>query len=296
MIEVKSLWAGYDSTPVLRDVSLRVDDGEMLAVIGANGAGKTTLLRTISGVLPARSGSIRVDDRDFTKVRAWESVRSGVCHVPEGRHVFPGLTVEDNLRLGAYIHRRDAGLVRRRLDEALEVVPALASRLLIKAGALSGGQQQMLAIGRALMSGSKHLLMDEPSLGLAPLVMSVVFDTIQRLRNIGRTIILVEQNGRMALEIADHGVVLTNGNVVMSGPASTVAADPEIENLYLGGGGARLSATACANLCQKLGAALSPGDRAAPRREPSAAPHRSIHEPSVPQTGPSDGGVPEHAR
>lgn len=257
MIEVKSLWAGYDSTPVLRDVSLRVDDGEMLAVIGANGAGKTTLLRTISGVLSARSGSILVDGRDFTRVRSWESVRMGVCHVPEGRHVFPGLTVEDNLRLGAYIHRRDSGLVRRRLAEALEVVPALGSRLSTKAGALSGGQQQMLAIGRALMSGSKHLLMDEPSLGLAPTVMSVVFETIQGLRNVGRTIILVEQNGRMALEIADRGMVLTNGKVVMSGPASTVAADPEVENLYLGGGGGRLSATASANLCQKLGAALS---------------------------------------
>ena len=236
MIEVGSLYAGYGSVPVLHDVSLSVADGEILAVIGANGAGKTTLLRSISGIVRPRSGTIVMDGQDLTRMRASEGVRAGICHVPEGRHVFPDLSVEDNLRLGAYIHRRDSASTRRRMDEALNIVPQLASRLSDRAGALSGGQQQMLAIGRALMSGCKHLLMDEPSLGLSPSVTAAVFDTVRALRGAGRTIILVEQNGRMALEVADQGVVLANGTVAMSGAAAAVAADPEVAALYLGTG------------------------------------------------------------
>lgn len=236
MLEVEGLCAGYGSIQVLHNVVIQIQSGEIVTVLGANGAGKSTLLKTISGVLLPMRGRVLLDGQDISGQPPNQVVRLGMCHVPEGKQMFQSLTVVENLRLGAYCHR--SGQDRQRTEEDLEKVfalfPHLAERKSQKAGTLSGGEQQMLAIGRGLMGRPKLLLLDEPSLGLAPLLIEAIFRAIQDLRQRGITILLVEQNVRVALEIADRGYVLQNGHIALEGISSTLLADEMVKSAYLG--------------------------------------------------------------
>ncbi len=233
LLEVRDLVAGYDGVPVLHDVSLSVAPGAIVAVIGANGAGKTTLLRAISGVVRLSGGAVRLDGSDLAGRSAHAIVRLGVAHVPEGRHVFARLTVEQNLRLGAYAVRDHA-----RIDEARravhELFPVLRERAGQRAGTLSGGEQQMLAIGRALMSRPRLLLLDEPTLGIAPLFVSRLFDAVRRLPSLGTAVLLVEQNVREALELAFEAYVLQTGRVVLRGAGTELLGSELVRRAYLG--------------------------------------------------------------
>ncbi|HEX9375874.1 MAG TPA: ABC transporter ATP-binding protein [Actinomycetota bacterium] len=234
MLAVESLTAAYGSVKALSDASLTVADGSITAVLGANGAGKTTLLRTISGLVRPASGSVVHDGRQLCGRRAEDIARGGIAHVPEGRGVIQELTVDENLRLGGLARRDRAGL-RRGLAEAYELFPALAARRRQPAFTLSGGERQMLAIGRALVARPRLLLLDEPSLGLAPLIVKQTMALIRRLRDeVGLAVLLVEQNARSALSIADTGVVLSLGRVVVSGPAPQLALDEGLRHAYLG--------------------------------------------------------------
>jgi len=236
VLSVEGLHAGYGSIEVLHGVSVQVQTGEIVTILGANGAGKSTLLKTISGVLPCKGGHVLLNGQDIGCLPPNKLVRLGMCHVPEGKQVFQSLTVEENLRLGAYCFR--SGRDRRRTEDDMERVftlfPRLAERRRQKAGTLSGGEQQMLAIGRGLMGRPKLLLLDEPSLGLAPIIIEAIFSTIMNLRGEGITILLVEQNVRVALEIADRGYVLQNGQVALEGPSNRLMADDLVKNAYLG--------------------------------------------------------------
>jgi branched-chain amino acid transport system ATP-binding protein len=238
MLEVAGVSAGYGRLLALRDVSLEVPAGRVAAVIGANGAGKTTLLRVISGLLPPRSGCVRLDGQDITGWPPERVVASGVAHVPERRQLFGSMRVEDNLLLGAYLRLRREP--RRAVEEDLERVYALFPRLRERrrqvAATLSGGEQQMLAIGRALMARPRVLLLDEPSLGLAPLLVRELFRVIRRLRDEGYTALLVEQNAHQALRVADVAYVMETGTVTLRGPGSELLARPEVQAAYLGGG------------------------------------------------------------
>src|SRR5579875_1438015 len=221
---------------VLHDISLRVDTGEIVSLLGANGAGKSTLLRVLSGLIPLSRGAIRLDGHDISHVPAHQRVASGLVQVPEGRHILAGLTVRENLRLGAFIHRRDRGYLEESEAQAYSLFPILRERAEQPAGLLSGGEQQMLALARALMSRPRVLLLDEPSLGLAPQVVAQIFGVVGRLRDDGMPILLVEQNARKALEIADRGVVLRRGRIVLAGPANELRDNPAVQHAYLGGG------------------------------------------------------------
>ncbi len=236
MLEIRNLEAGYGPLRVLKGISLHVAPGEAVAVIGANGAGKTTLLKTIAGILKARSGEIVFDKHSIVGRRAEKIVATGCCLVPEGRHVFATMTVRENLRLGAFCRRRTS--TNRDLDESLEQVydlfGILKERSSQLAGTLSGGQQQMLAIGRALMSRPRLLMMDEPSLGVAPLVVRDIYETIVTLKRNGLTILLVEQNARAALAVADRGYVIETGQIVLQGPSRQLSDNPEVQRAYLG--------------------------------------------------------------
>jgi len=236
MLEIRNLEAGYGPLRVLKGISLHVAPGEAVAVIGANGAGKTTLLKTIAGILKARSGEIVFDKHSIVGRRAEKIVATGCCLVPEGRHVFATMTVRENLRLGAFCRRRTS--TNRDLDESLEQVydlfGILKERSSQLAGTLSGGQQQMLAIGRALMSRPRLLMMDEPSLGVAPLVVRDIYETIVTLKRNGLTILLVEQNARAALAVADRGYVIETGQIVLQGPSQQLSDNPEVQRAYLG--------------------------------------------------------------
>ncbi|MBP7050367.1 MAG: ABC transporter ATP-binding protein [Phycisphaerae bacterium] len=236
MLEIRNLEAGYGPLRVLKGISLHVAPGEAVAVIGANGAGKTTLLKTIAGILKARSGEIVFDKHSIVGRRAEKIVATGCCLVPEGRHVFATMTVRENLRLGAFCRRRTSK--NRDLDESLEQVydlfGILKERSSQLAGTLSGGQQQMLAIGRALMSRPRLLMMDEPSLGVAPLVVRDIYETIVTLKRNGLTILLVEQNARAALAVADRGYVIETGQIVLQGPSRQLSDNPEVQRAYLG--------------------------------------------------------------
>ncbi len=236
MLKVEHLHAGYGSIEVLHDVSVQVQSGDIVTILGANGAGKSTLLKTISGVLPPRGGHVLLSGRDTGRLRPNELVRQGMCHVPEGKQVFQSLTVEENLKLGAYSFRRGEERRMREVDlgKVFALFPRLAERRTQKAGTLSGGEQQMLAIGRGLMGRPKLLLLDEPSLGLAPIIIEAIFSTILDLRREGITILLVEQNVRVALEIADRGYVLQNGKVALEGPSSELIGDELVKSAYLG--------------------------------------------------------------
>ena len=234
ILDVADLEAGYGAISVLHGVSLRVDAGEIVAMIGANGAGKTTTLSAISGLVKARGGSVSFDGSPITSVPAHQIVSLGLAQSPEGRKIFPRLSVLENLQMGAYTVR-DPAVAREGVSQAFRLFPILEERRHQAGGLLSGGQQQMLAIARALMSRPKLLLLDEPSLGLAPQVVVQIFEVIQRLnREQNMSVLLVEQNARMALKVAHRGYVLETGRVTFEGPAEALLTDPRIRAAYLG--------------------------------------------------------------
>lgn len=230
-LEIKNLSAGYGPIQVLQGLNLRVEPGELISVIGPNGAGKSTLLRTISGLIRPSCGSVTFDGKQLEKMPADQIVRQGLIHVPEGRRIFSKLSVLENLEMGAYT-RRDA--IAKDLDDVFGLFPRLAERRVQKAGTLSGGEQQMLAIGRALLSKPKLLVLDEPSMGLAPLIVRSIFDIIQKIRSQGVMVLLVEQNALQALSLADRGYVLENGRIVLEGPAKDLLASEAVRRSYLG--------------------------------------------------------------
>lgn len=232
LLEVKEIHTYYGNIHALKGISFEVDSGEIIALIGANGAGKTTTLRTICGLMEPRDGAVRYDGEDISATRADLLVSKGISMVPEGRGVFAKLTVEENLDMGAYT-RRDKG-IKDDLDRVYELFPRLAERKRQFAGTMSGGEQQMLAIARALMSNPRLLLLDEPSMGLAPVLVDGVFDTVQRIQNEGVTILLVEQNAHMALQIADRGYVLQSGEVALSDTAANLRRNETVQKTYLG--------------------------------------------------------------
>ncbi|HRA79345.1 MAG TPA: ABC transporter ATP-binding protein, partial [Burkholderiaceae bacterium] len=222
----------YGRITALSDVSLRVDSGELIALVGANGAGKSTLLRALSGVQPTAGGNVRFEGADITKLPARARVRMGIVQVPEGRQVFGPLSVEDNLRLGAYV--RPASELPESLERVYRLFPILAQKRREAAGTLSGGQQQMLAMGRALMTKPKLLLLDEPSMGLAPRLVAEIFATIRSLKDAATTILLVDQNARAALSIADRAYVLEVGRIALSGRGDELLVNPAVQQAYLG--------------------------------------------------------------
>ena len=232
LLEVNAIHTYYGNIHALKGVSFEVDSGEIIALIGSNGAGKTTTLRTISGLMDPREGSVLYDGEDISASRADTLVAKGISMVPEGRGVFAKLTVEENLDMGAYT-RRDSG-IKDDLKGAYELFPRLDERKKQVAGTLSGGEQQMLAIARALMAKPRLLLLDEPSMGLAPVLVDGVFDTVQRIANEGVTILLVEQNAHMALQIADRGYVLQSGEVAISDTAANLRENETVQKTYLG--------------------------------------------------------------
>ncbi|MEW6719562.1 MAG: ABC transporter ATP-binding protein [Thermodesulfobacteriota bacterium] len=237
MLKVRNLQVYYGMIHALRSASLHVKAKEIVALIGANGAGKTTLLSAVSGVVRSASGEVSLDGKEITRERPDRIVREGIAHVPEGRHVFKPLTVEDNLLLGAYhrFHLRNRAAIREEIEAVFALFPALAGRRKQQAGTLSGGEQQMLAIGRALLSSPKVLLLDEPSMGLAPKVVKEIFGHIAKLRKErGMTILLVEQNARGALSIADRGYVLETGRVVLQGTSEELLSNRDVQRAYLG--------------------------------------------------------------
>jgi branched-chain amino acid transport system ATP-binding protein len=234
MLEVQGLDVYYGAVHALKGVSIHAEQGEIVTLIGANGAGKSTLLRTISGLLPARAGRVLFEGRDLAKTPAHEIVGLGISQSPEGRLVFANLTVEENLRLGAYLRKDRKGVAEDR-EQVFLLFPRLKERHRQPAGTLSGGEQQMLAIGRALMSGPRLLLLDEPSLGLAPLLVREIFKTIVEINRRGVTVLLVEQNAHMALSIAGRGYVLETGSVRLEDQASALLKNDEVRQAYLGG-------------------------------------------------------------
>jgi branched-chain amino acid transport system ATP-binding protein len=233
MLEVNNLNVFYGAIHALKGISLTVGDGELVSLIGANGAGKTTTLHAISGLLPIASGSILLDGKDLQKVPSHKIISLGLAHVPEGRHVFARMTVEENLRMGAYI-QRDQKSIQKNLDKVYEYFPRLKERWKQLAGTLSGGEQQMLATGRALMMDPTIVLMDEPSMGLSPLLVKEIFSIIETLHRNGITILLVEQNAKMALAVSDRAYVLETGTISMSGKAEELANDDRVRKAYLG--------------------------------------------------------------
>ncbi len=232
MLKVENANVYYGQIHTLKDVSLNVAQGEIVALIGANGAGKTTTLRTISGLLRSKTGSITFMDEDISHAEAHKLVSKGIAHVPEGRHVFLQMTVQENLEMGAYT---DSSYIKDGLADVYKRFPRLEHRRNQIAGTLSGGEQQMLAMGRALMSRPKLMMLDEPSMGLAPILVQQIFDIIKELHEAGTTILLVEQNAEMALEIADRAYVLESGRVKLSGTGAELAKSDEIKKAYLGG-------------------------------------------------------------
>jgi branched-chain amino acid transport system ATP-binding protein len=235
LLEISDLHVFYGNIEALKGISLEADPGQIVAILGGNGAGKTTTLRTISGLLRPRSGSVRYSGKSLIGVEAHLIVAMGLSHVPEGRRIFSILTVEENLNLGGYLIRSDRKLVDQRKASIYKLFPRLAERLTQLAGTLSGGEQQMLAIGRALMSGPKVLMLDEPSLGLSPILARSVLKTVREIANGGTAVLLVEQNARQALAIADRAYVIEVGRVVLEGEAATLAVDERVQKAYLGG-------------------------------------------------------------
>jgi len=233
LLEVRNVDAAYGPIRALDGVSLDVDEGELVAIIGANGAGKTTLLMAISGIVPARAGEIRFAGRSLRGLPPHAIVRLGIGHAPEGRRIFPRLTVRENLELGGFT-QADRGLLRRDIEEACGLFPVLGDRLGQLGGTLSGGEQQMLAIARALVGRPRLLLLDEPSLGLAPLVVAKVFEVIAALSARGIGVVLVEQNARAALRLAARGYVLETGRVTLTGTGAELASDRRVRDAYLG--------------------------------------------------------------
>lgn len=234
MLKIEDLHVYYGRIHALKGISLKVEAGEIVSLIGANGAGKTTLLRAISGLVPAREGSISFEGKSLARLKAEEIVRLGISHVPEGRRIFANMSVRENLNLGAYL-RRDPKEVTESFERVFTLFPRLKERLQQKAGTLSGGEQQMLAIGRALMARPRLLLLDEPSLGLAPLLVRQIFAILKDINEQGTTLLLVEQNAHMALSIAHRGYVLETGRIVLADTAERLRASEEVQAAYLGG-------------------------------------------------------------
>ena len=233
MLEIKDLHVYYGMIQALKGISFEVNEGEVIALIGANGAGKTTTLHTLTGILPAKSGSITFNGTELTKVPAHKIVKMGIAHVPEGRRIFQQLTVLDNLKLGAFT-RKDKDGIAEDLKMVYQRFPRLEERKTQIAGTLSGGEQQMLAMGRALMSKPRIIVMDEPSMGLSPIFVSEIFDIIESIRKDGLTVLLVEQNAKKALAIADRAYVLETGKITLSGKASDLINDEQVKKAYLG--------------------------------------------------------------
>ncbi len=233
MLQVEAIKAGYGTTQVLNGVTFVVETGKITTLIGANGAGKTTTLNCIAGVLQTTGGRITWQGREISSLSAREIVRIGIAMIPEGRHVFPQMTVRENLEMGAYV-RSDTMQIKRDFEWVLTLFPKLKTRLTQMAGTLSGGEQQMLAVGRALMLNPELLLMDEPSMGLAPIVVQEVFEVIKEIERMGKTILLVEQNAALALSIAHTAYVIELGNIVLSGSGQSLLTNREVEKAYLG--------------------------------------------------------------
>jgi branched-chain amino acid transport system ATP-binding protein len=235
MLEISDLHVSYGAISALSGISLKVDSGAIVTLIGGNGAGKTTTLRTISGLLRPVRGKVTFLGEDITRLPAHKIVARGLGHVPEGRMIFSNLTVDENLAMGAYLQRDEATIARNR-DYVFGIFPRLKERLRQTAGTLSGGEQQMLAIGRALMGEPKFLMLDEPSLGIAPRLISTIFERIIEInRDRGIAILLVEQNANLALEVSSHAYVLETGHVTMEGPSANLRKDPQLKAAYLGG-------------------------------------------------------------
>jgi branched-chain amino acid transport system ATP-binding protein len=233
VLELREVEVSYGNIRALKGISLTVADGELVTLIGANGAGKSTTLKTISGLLRPKAGTLLYRDQPLDRLPPHQIVALGISHCPEGRHLFGRLTVSENLRLGA-VQRQDFEDVRRDIEHVYDMFPVLKDRSMQLAGTLSGGEQQMLAIGRALMNRPQLLLLDEPSLGLAPILVRLIFDTIRQLKREGTTILLVEQNARLALDIADRAYVMETGRVILQGPAPELKQNPQVEHTYLG--------------------------------------------------------------
>jgi branched-chain amino acid transport system ATP-binding protein len=234
LLAAENLELAYGALSVCRGISLEINEGEIVALIGANGAGKSTTLRAIAGLLPPRAGTITFCGQDITQLPSHERALLGIALVPEGRHVFPFLTVRENLELGGFKNRGDSAKVRHMIDGIFDMFPRLRERSGQNAGTLSGGEQQMLVLGRAMMSEPKLLCLDEPSLGLAPLVVRDIFRTIRTINEGGTSVLLVEQNARYAFETASRGYVLQAGNIMMSGPCAELARDARVREAYLG--------------------------------------------------------------
>ncbi|MGO3741942.1 ABC transporter ATP-binding protein [Kerstersia sp.] len=232
MLSVNQLRSRYGRIEVLHGVDLEVSAGEIVVVVGANGAGKTTLLRCLSGIQPVQDGSIVFRGQRFNDVPAYKRVKHGLAQVPEGRQIFTSLSVEENLRLGAYLYSDEK--VDRDMEDAFQLFPVLREKRNLAAGGLSGGQQQMLAMARALLSRPSCLLLDEPSMGLAPILVAQIFDVVKSLKSLDVTVLLVEQNAFGALSIADRGYVMETGKITLSGPAQQLIEDPRIRSAYLG--------------------------------------------------------------
>ncbi len=233
MLEIKDIHVYYGAIHAIKGISLKVNDGELVSLVGANGAGKTTILHTISGLLRATSGEILLDGKNLQRAPANTIINMGLAHVPEGRHVFSRMTVEENLRMGAYIIK-DAKCINDNLENVYQHFPRLRERARQLGGTLSGGEQQMLATGRALMTNPKFLIMDEPSMGLSPILVNEIFTIIDQLHSSGITILLVEQNAKKALAVADRAYVLETGRISMQGPAKELAEDDRVRKAYLG--------------------------------------------------------------
>jgi branched-chain amino acid transport system ATP-binding protein len=233
MLEVKDLFVSYGMIEAVKGVSFHLNEGEIVTLIGSNGAGKSTILRTISGLEPAKSGSIKLLGRELTRQPAHKIVEAGVAHVPEGRRVFPRLTVQENLRLGANLIT-DKAFINQKLEKVFEIFPRLKERSRQMAGTLSGGEQQMLALGRALMTNGKLLLLDEPSMGLAPIIVEDIFRIIKQINEAGTSILLIEQNAYLALNTASRAYVLETGVITISGDAQALLSDDRVREAYLG--------------------------------------------------------------
>ena len=233
LLEVKNLKVAYGGIQAVKGIDLHIDQGELVTLIGANGAGKTTTLRTLVGMVKPADGTIQYDGKPTGKTPVFDFVRKGLVMVPEGRGVFGRLTVEENLRMGAY-YRNDESAIRSEIDYVYELFPRLKERMTQLAGTLSGGEQQMVAMGRAMLSKPKLLLLDEPSMGLAPIIVQKIFEIVQMISKQGVTILLVEQNAKLALEISDRGYVMESGRITMSGAASELLSSDAVQKAYLG--------------------------------------------------------------
>jgi len=233
MLKIKDLHVNYGGIKALKGIDINVPEGKIITLIGANGAGKSTTLRSVTGLIKTASGTIRYNDTDITGKKTLDVVKSGIVLVPEGRKVFANLTVYENLVLGAYSNK-DKKAVNDDMEHVFTLFPRLKERVKQKAGTFSGGEQQMLAVGRALMSKPKLLMMDEPSLGLAPLIVKNIFEIIQNINKLGVTILLIEQNAKAALEIADYGYVMETGNIVLEGTGSDLLNNDDVKKAYLG--------------------------------------------------------------